>query len=187
MQADILAALQIVATQLGRTPFYKDPAFWISAVIGIAGLVFSALAWFEAMEAKHAAFAAGRTVKLQTIAIELSEIGQKLDRVQPEIRFSEARDLLSDISRRLHRATSPFTKEPSFETTIIAVINALDIAQTSLKDVRPQPGREMEAPESVYYGIEGACSELNAAVADLIGLFERQTFDFGANHAKSGN
>jgi hypothetical protein len=167
-------------------PFWRDGGFWISFVVGAAGLVFSILAWVEAKRAKRAATAAGRTVKLQTIAIELTEIVQKLDKVQPGIRFNEARDLIADTSRRVHRATSPFSKEPKLSEAIESSKSAVHAAQEALKQVRPAPDvQESEAPNSVYYGIEAACSAVSDAVSDLIGLFEKQAFDFGERNAES--
>jgi len=166
-----------------RTPFWKDGGFWISAIIGLGGLTFSVLAWIEAKAAKAAAFAAGRTVKMQTVTIELSEIGQRLDRVQPGIRFNEARDLLADTSRRVHRATSPFSREELLNLSITAALDAVSQAQVALKSVRPEPGSEEQAPDAVYFGIEAACSQISASVADLIGLFEKQAFNFGDNNA----
>jgi hypothetical protein len=176
---DLQTTLKHLIEQL-PPPFYRDLGFWLSFVIGIAGLIFAILAWREAEKAKRAATAAGRTVKLQTIAIELSEINQKLDRVQPGIRFAEARDLLADTSRRVHRATAPFVKEPKLAEAISAAKQAVDTAQNSLKSVRPtDAAKEAEAPDAVYYGIEADCSVISRSVADLIGLFEKQTFDFG--------
>lgn len=167
-------------------PFYKDLGFWIAQLIGGAGLLFAILAWVEAKKAKRAATAAGRTVKLQTVAIELSEISQRLDRVQPGIRFNEARDLLSDTSRRVHRATAPFSKEANLSGSIEAAIQAVQAAQSSLKSVRPaEAGKETEAPDAVYYGIEADCSAVSSYVADLIGLLEKQAFDFGDKNGDS--
>jgi len=167
-------------------PFYRNVDFWIFLVVGLAALTFSILAWMEAKKAKKAATAAGRTVKLQTVTIELSEIGQKLDRVQPGIRFNEARDLLSDTSRRVHRATAPFSKEPKLSEAIEAAKQAVQNAQNSLKTVRPsEPGKEAEAPDAVYYGIEADCSVISSCVADLVGLFEKQAFDFGDKNVES--
>lgn len=167
-------------------PFWRDGGFWTSFAIGGGGLVFSILAWVEAKRAKQAATAAGRTVKLQTIAIELTEIVQKLDKVQPGIRFNEARDLISDTSRRVHRATSPFGSEPKLADAIESAKEAVQVAQDALKLVRPTgAGKESEAPDAVYYGIEAACSVISDAVSDLIGLFEKQAFDFGEKDADS--
>jgi hypothetical protein len=169
-----------------RPAFYRDVGFWVSLAVALAGLTFSILAWVEAKKARKAATAAGRTVKLQTVTIELSEIGQKLDRVQPGIRFNEARDLLADTSRRVHRATAPFSKEPKLSEAIEAAKQAVQSAQTSLKSVRPaEPGKETEAPDAVYYGIEADCSVISSCVADLVGLLEKQAFDFGDNNVDS--
>jgi hypothetical protein len=167
-------------------PFWKDLGFWISLAVGIAALVFAILAWVEARQAKRAATAAGRTVKIQTVAIELTDIAQKLDRIQPEILFNEARDLLTEIQRRLRRLMSPFAKDPELSEAIRAVLEAFEAAQTSLNAVRPtDPKKEAEAPNAVYYGIEGDFATISNRIADLTGLFEAQTFDFGDDHAGS--
>src|SRR5207249_7628151 len=109
-----------------------------------------------------------------------------LDRVQPGIRFNEARDFRAGTARRVHRATSPLSKEPKLSEAIEAAKQAVQAAQTSLKSVRPtEAGKEAEVPDAVYYGIEADCSAISNCVADLIGLFEKQAFDFGANNANS--
>ena len=119
------------------------------------------------------------------MAIELSEIGQKLDRVQPGIRFNEARDLITEMSRRVHRATAAFSKEPKLAEAISALLQAADAVQKSLKSVRPaEVGKEAEVPDVVYFGIEADCSTVSNCVADLIGLFEKQALDPGEHNAK---
>jgi hypothetical protein len=175
MPPDLQNAVNQIVEHL--PPFYRDPAFWISQIIGVFGLYFAIQAWREAKQAKTAAKEAGRVVKAQSIAIELSEINQKLDQVQPGIRFAEARSLLTDCSRRVHRATSPFLKEPALTESIAAAKQAVETAQNSLKTVRPtDAAKETEAPDAVYYGIEADCSVISSCVADLIGLFEEQNF-----------
>jgi hypothetical protein len=164
-------------------PFWKDWAFWIALSVGVASVYFSFLAFIEARQAKRAATAAGRTVKIQTVTIELTEIAQKLDRIQPDILFNQARDLLTEIQRRLRRLMSPFAKESELSEAIKAVLQALQAAQASLQAVRPADPKA-EAPNSVYYGTESDFATINNCVADLLGLFEKQTFDFGDNHAE---
>lgn len=183
MPSDIQQTLNTILEIL-RRPFWQQGSFWISLLIGLAGVLFSVLAFAEARKAKRAATAAGRTVKLQTITVELTEIAQKLDRMQPDIHFNEARDLLAEISRRLRRATSPFAGEAALSQAIGLSRQALQAAQNSLKQVRPaDPGREGEAPYAVYYAIEDDFATINNCVADLLGLFEKQSFDFGDEDA----
>lgn len=69
--------------QLLEVPFWKHADFWISSIIGTAGVFVSFLAYrqaekatLEAEKAKQAATEAGKTVKLQTMAVELSEVNQ---------------------------------------------------------------------------------------------------------------
>jgi hypothetical protein len=171
-------------------PFWSDASFWLTQIIGGAGLLFSILAFLEAKKAfyeargaKHAATAAGRTVKIQTVTIELTEIAQKLDRIQPEVMFNEARDLLTEIQRRLRRLIAPFAQDPELRQAIAAVLQALQAAQTSLKTVRPNDPKT-ETPNSVYFGTQDAFDTINNCVADLLGLFEKQTLDFGEGNGE---
>jgi hypothetical protein len=174
------------AVELLQRPFWTHFDFWIALSIGVGGLVFSILAFLEARSAKRAAILAGRTVKLQTIAIELSEIAQKLDRIEPEIRFNEARDLLAEISRRVHRATSPFMKDPKLSSAVTDAREALKTAQNSLKAVRPaDPTKEDEAPLAVYNAVENNFAAINDCVADLLGLLEKEAYDSGDGDVRS--
>jgi hypothetical protein len=184
--------LQSILTRINdlHPSFWRDPSFWIAQIIGVAGLIASIMAFLEARKAFHearsakeAATAAGRTVKIQTVTIELTEIAQKLDRIQPDVVFNEARDLLSEIQRRLRRLVAPFATDPELEEAIGAVLQALQAAQTSLKAVRPSDPTT-EAPNSVYYGTQDAFDTINNCVADLLGLFEKQTLDFGDDDAE---
>jgi len=197
MQADVQSQLTHIV-ELLQEPFWRHWDFWISLVLGLAGLGVgiaalkyaiqafeeAKLAKEEAGRAKEAATEAGKTVKVQTVAIELGEISQKLGRLQPETRFSEARDLLNEVSWRLRRAISPFAEDAALKSTIAAVRQALDGAQNSLKGVRPTSA-ESEAPGVVYNGIESDFALIGNLVADLLGLFEKQTFDPGAGNVKS--
>ena len=174
------------ALQISQYSFWERADFWISVAIGLAGLVFAALAFIEARRAKEAATRAGQTVKLQTITIELTEIAQKLDRIQPEIRFNEARDLLAEISRRLRRVISPYADDKVLGASVAAARDALRVAQNSLKSVRPaNPEKEGDVPQAVYYAIEGDFATINNCVADLLGLFENKTLNLGDDDADS--
>jgi len=187
---DFKSALDAVH-QLLEVPFWKHPDFWISSIIGVAGVCVSFLAYRqaekatqEAEKAKQAATEAGKTVKLQTMAVELSEVNQKLDRVQPGIKFNVAKDLYNETSRRLRRVIAPFAEHPDLHEAIEAVRTALQATQTSLKQVRPtDPAKESEAPDAVYYGIEDNFATINNCVADLLGLVEKHA-SFGDNDAE---
>jgi hypothetical protein len=179
---------QLLQTLLAyaQSPFWRSPAFWISTVLGAAGLIFSFLAFREAKGAKKAATAAGRTVKIQTVTIELTEVALKLERIQPEIRFNAARDLLAEISRRLRRCVSPFAKEAALSEATTALLEALHAAKQSLQSVRPtDPAKEAEAPQTVYLAIEGDFTSIGDCLADLLGLFEKETLDLGDDDGES--
>jgi hypothetical protein len=164
-------------------PFWQHFDFWIALILGVAGLYFSILAFIEARKAKHAATEAGKTVKIQTITIELSDILPKLDKLQPEINFNEARDLLNEITRRLRRVVSPFEKDAALCDKISALREALDKTKESLNKVRPTDPTKDEIPRTVYYAVESDFATINNAVADLLGLFEKKTINFGDEDA----
>jgi len=192
MQSDIQSQITRI-TELLQEPLWRRWDFWIAIVglgVGIAALVYAIRAFEEAKlakeaaeQAKVAATEAGKTVRVQTVAIELGEISQKLVRLVPDTRFSEARELLNDISWRLRRAVSPFAEDEALKANIISVRQALDTAQNSLKGVRPNAS-ETEVVGVVYNGLESDFALIGNLVADLLGLFEKQTFDTGVQHAK---
>lgn len=168
-------ALQLIL-KIVQAGFWTHPSFWIETI----GLIFAAAAFWEARQAKVAATHAGRTVKIQTVALELTEASLKLDKLEPEIKFSAARDLLSETSRRITRAISPFSNEPQLKASIEALREAIEKASAALNSVRPTiPNAEEQAPHAVYYAIESHFSKINNNVAHLVGLLEKQTSNFG--------
>lgn len=176
--SQVQALLNSIQTAV-QSSFWKHGDFWIGTLLGIAGLVFSLLAFVEARRAKHAATEAGKTVKIQTVTIELSEIQPKLDKLHPEIKFDEARDLLNEITRRLRRVISPFERDQAFADKITALRDILDRTKESLNKVRPSDPTKAEVPRAVYFAIESDFAAISNVVADLSGLFEKQTINFG--------
>ncbi len=183
MTSQIDVNLTQIAEQLNS--FWLSPSFWIGTVLSAAGLLFSILAFFEARKARKAAVEAGRTVKGQTVAIELSEMAQRLDAIQPEISYREARDLLSEISRRVRRVISPFADDAQLASAVQTLRASLLSAQDSLKTVRPtDPGAENRAPDAVYFGVENDFSAINNAIADFLGVLEKRMIERGVSNGR---
>lgn len=179
MDAEITAQLTKLANEINKS-FWEKSEFWIGAFLNVAGLVFSGLAFWQASRAREAAVEAGRTVKAQTVAIELSEVAQWLDSIQPDITYREARDTLSEISRRVRRVISPFEDDQHLGGAVTLLRAALSSAQESLKAVRPaNPLSETKAPDAVYFGVENEFSAINNAIADFLGLLEKKTIERG--------
>ena len=160
-----------------QVPFWKDWGFWIGSIIGFAGLIFSALAFREAHLAKDAAVQAGRTVKIQTITIELTEIAQRLDKLDFDLEFATARDLLNEVNRRLRRLTAPFETVEKYSVACETLRAALDQAKLELEGARPKPDSDFVAPNAVYYGMQGHFATISGCVATLMGLFEAETIE----------
>lgn len=186
MQTDVQSQVNQIL-QFIQEPFWRRWEFWIplaELVVGAFGLLFAGLAFKEAKLAKQAATAAGRTVRIQSVAIELTEISQRLDRIHSDIKFSDTRDLLTEVSRRLHRATAPFVEDRKLANAVAATRESLESAHAALIKVRPtDPAKEEEAPHAVYYAIEDAFASISTCVANLVGLLDRETFDFGDRDA----
>lgn len=163
-----------------NTPFYTDGGFWIGTILGLLGLGFSVLAFIEARAAKNAAHESGRTVKIQTITIELSEIAQRLDKLDFNLSFFEARDLLNEISRRLIRLTAPFAQNPDISDSCKRLRVALDEAKLALEQIHPQAAATTELPQNaVYFATQGHFSNISGLVAEIMGLFEKRTIEVG--------
>lgn len=167
--------------QVVSQPFWQKLDFWIFLFIGLVGLVFSVMAYREAVSAKVAAINAGTTVKLQAVVIELTEISQKLDRVDQIQSFYQARDFLSETSRRLVRVTSALEGNDGFSSTCLALRQSIDEARKALQGtmVTDNDGQLIEVG-SVYFAIQGNVADINNNIATIIGLIERKTIDVGA-------
>lgn len=163
--------------------YWAKPDFWISVAFNVVGLGLTALTFWQAKKARDAAVDAGRTVKGQSVIIELSEIGQRIESIQSDISYREARDLFSGINRRVRRIISSYANDPFFSTSVAALRSALESAQVSLNAVKPtSPDSETRAPDAVFFGIEEEFATINNLIADLIGLMERQTVEGGNAH-----
>lgn len=167
------------ASVVHAAPFYTSAEFWITNILGAVGVVFAILAYFEAGKAKTAALAAGRSVKLQTVVIELSEIVSRLESIDERLDFTYARELLSESSRRLRRQLAPIKTEEDVAPVIDEVFQLLDNATKALKEVRPTFGTlaasSPEQNQSVFFAIEGHFSALASKLAELTGLLEKRT------------
>jgi hypothetical protein len=157
---------------LVNVPFWDRGDFWVGVVLGVvgisvavAGLIYSFKAFEEAKRATRAAKEAGRTVKMQTTAVELSEVTHRPGKIQPEIRFNDARELINEISYRLRRSIAPFESDPALNGPISALLDLLGVAKDALGSV--QPTGQGETPNSVYYAVQAQFGAVSDAVASL--------------------
>ncbi len=160
--------------QLLAPPFFQTVDFWINLALGLVGVAFSIGAFKEARAAKLAAGEAGRTVKIQTITIELTEIVQRLDKLSDSISFTEARDLLNEVSRKLIRLTAPFQALDDLSGPIDNLRSVLQDAKAALDAVRPEADPNVPN-NNVYFGVQGHFSTISSLVAEIMGLFEKRT------------
>ncbi|WP_406232572.1 hypothetical protein ACI703_15105 [Isoptericola jiangsuensis] len=166
----------MAVSQTVLPPFYTGLEFWIGFSVGLAGLVFSVLAFIEARKAKEAASEAGEIVKIQTVAIELTEVAQKLDKLDAQLTFVQARDSLNEISRRLRRLIAPFQDHDEFEPVCSTLKTTLSSAKEALDNLISQDGLMTELPpNSVYFATQSHLAGISGNVAELIGLIEKKT------------
>jgi hypothetical protein len=167
----------------------------LGLVAGIAGLIFAIKAFQEARKAKkeasnakQAAERAGKFVKIQTVTIELYEVGQLLTEIDSITEFSDAWILIQKISSKVRRITSTFQNESGLSETITALREALDTAQKALNSIRPEAGGSATrtiAPELIYNALQSSFLTIGNLIADLIGLFENRTIKPSDDDVKS--
>lgn len=168
-------SLNIIFESVTQSPFRKLE-FYIATFIGLLGLIASYNAYRQAKLAKELAQDAGKTVKIQTIIIELTEIIQKLDRLEVDLSYTEARDLYNETNRKVRRLIGPIDDD-EYKEKISEVESSLENIKESLEAVRPYKNAEEEAIDAVYHSVESPFSELSGNLAGLIGKFEKRTLD----------
>ncbi len=155
--------------------YWTKPDFWISCILSAGSLIASILAFVAANKAKKAAREAAKTVKIQTVTIDLSEIILHLDKLNMEIDFSTARDLLNETRNKVRRLLAPYNNEIEYKDKIAIIFKTLDDTKTSLLQVKPEDPSIQIIRNSVYYSIENNISLLSGHLAELMGLFEYRT------------
>lgn len=100
-----------------------------------------------------------------------------MDKLDIEIEFSTARDLLNETNRRVRRLIAPFKEDDNYKTIAIKIIDTLSSAKNNLLQVRPIDQEEQVVTNSVYYAIESDFSELSGQLAELMGKFEERTIN----------
>lgn len=170
----------------GEQPLIQAWDFWLFLVLSLIGIGLSAFGlWYsirsfkEAQAAREAAVEAGRTVKVQTVTIELSEIMQRLDALETDISFTDVRNLHTEISRRLRRLTASLKNDADtdLESTIDKLLISLEETRTALDEILPE--QSPRAENVVYNAMEGHFSRMSGCVATLMGLLEKRTIDVG--------
>ena len=165
-------------------PFWGTLDFYIYVFLSVLSIVLSFLAFRAAGKAEQAAIKAGTHVKIQSVTVELTELSQSLERLDPQISYSSARDTLDILQKRVRRFVSPFTAEhQEISSSMNALKEKFVEAKSALTEVRPVGTDDVLGDQfSGYYAIESSWSEINGLLADLIGLFEQMTLVSGGNN-----
>lgn len=142
-------------------------------MVGVFGVFFSILAFIEAKAAKKAASEMAKTVKVQTITIELTEIIQGLDKLDYSLNFLTARDRLSEINRKLRRLLAPFEHSEDIKKNCIELKQALDNARSALDGLAPTDTSN-DLPNAIYFGLQSHFGNISSQVAEILGLLEKR-------------
>ncbi len=146
-------------------PAWTHIDFWI----GIAALFFAFLAFIEAKQAKRAARAAGKIVKMQSVISDLTEISTSLDRLHPDIEFTEARDFINHVSRRIRRLIAPFGNDADLVASIAILRDSLTSLNNSLNSALPTDDPNAQLPPRAYlYAVQSSMADVNGFVADVL-------------------
>lgn len=160
-------------------PFYTDLGFWIGVVLSIIGIIISWIAYKEAEKAKNAAYKAGNFVRIQSITIELTEIIQRLDKINPDLDYSTARDFFNELSRRIRRSISVISQNEEFSEKAKQIIITLNGIKKNLDEVRKTAIEDISLLEGInlYLIVEGEFSTLSGDLAELCGILEQKTIE----------
>jgi len=157
-------------------PFWQSVGFWI--IFFLILLIIASLTYFflELKNREQERHLLMNRERKHLIIQEYLQICQKLDYLDIEIEFPEARNLFSEINRRVRRLTAPFKNEGDYQEVIASITQTLDLIKSSLSEVRPIESSRLQ-DTAVYFAIESHFNELGGQLAELAGLFEKTSFD----------
>lgn len=169
-----LSQLSAIRSSLEQ-PFYMNIEFIVPTILGILSVIFSLVAATQARKAKTAAIEAGTAVSKQKAVIELSEISRMLDSLDSGIQYSTARNLVSEVTRRIRRYIAPYRTSGIYSHSVSQLDSSLLNVRRSLSSVRPIKKEEEDTTllSTVYNAIEFDISALNNCLADFIGILEQ--------------
>lgn len=178
MNKDQIEKLETILNNTSEQ-FYENFGFWIGIILSIIGIIISWIAYKEAERAKIAAFKAANFVRIQSITIELTEITQRLDKINPNLDYSTARDFFNEVSRRIRRSLSSISQHPEFSQKTNQIITTLNGIKKNLDDVRKTALEDKSLLEGIdiYLIIEGEFSTLSGDLAELCGILEQKTIE----------
>ena len=154
--------------------FWQQGDFWIFLVLTFIGITLSGIGAWQAYSAKLEAMKAGQSVRIQTITIELSEMCQRLEKLDSQIDFPTARDVYSEVNRKILRLVAqvaPATISGEKRTALQKNLNDIKDALTSVRPV----GEGAYVPGAVYYAIENHYTSLIGTISGIIGELELST------------
>lgn len=159
---------------MNDVPFYKLPEFWISTFLGLIGIFISWKSFVEAGAAKDAALKASKSVKILSIRNELQEISTSMGTLDEKIDYVTARNKLDDITRKTTRLLHSFPENEKIETAKAQIELALANAREALDMVIPVNQEiAVNAPNSIYFAIEGHFSKIGLLMSALVGICEQ--------------
>jgi hypothetical protein len=161
--------------------FWTTGDFWIFLVLGLGGVLLSAIgavqayrAKLEATKAKNEATRAGQSVRVQTITIELSEMCQRLEKLDANIDYLAVRDIHSEVNRKLRRLIAQVDAGIISDERRKVMEGNLNDIKEALAEVRPL-GDAPVIPGAVYFAVEGHFTSLIGNISSMIGQLEGST------------
>lgn len=151
--------------------FWETGDFWLFLVLSLMGITLSAIGAWQAYSAKLEAKKAGQTVRIQTITIELSEMCQRLEKLDGKIDYQTARDIHSEVNRKLRRLIAQMDVDTISAVQRTKVDGNLVELKEALNAVRPV-GDAPVIPGAVYFAVENHFTSLIGTLSEMIGELE---------------
>lgn len=156
--------------------FINHIDFYISIIIGLAGIFFSIRSFIEAKRAKEAAARAAQSVKRQSMVIEVLEIS-RICILEQNMGYVEASNNFNQITSRIKYISGFYKDDPSndLKQVLSDIESGLDKIRATLNDSNPvlMP-QQTNIPNQIYYSIEPLFSSVVGNLGILKGLLENK-------------
>lgn len=151
---------------------WKSLQFWIGVSLGLASVVFSLMAFFEAKKAKKAAMKARVSFSIRNIETELNIEISLLNGINNTISYNDMRKISLELSSKMARINEIIVQQKLVDKTDIQKIDmVINNFNSTLSQVKPDY-EDKDMKFQIFNGMSTVITETSQLLSTIVGKIQ---------------